>query len=55
MNAYLEALRKWESDVDHEAARLITERGVPPWDAIVRARQIVTIQRRTAQETERGR
>lgn len=40
-----EATRAWDAEVDAEAARLI-ERGIPPFDAVIRAREIVSARRR---------
>lgn len=38
-------IQRWEHDVDEEAARLI-RLGVPPYDAIIQARQRIAAQRR---------
>ena len=45
MNEYREAERAFVAEVDREAARLI-RLGVPPWDAIIQARQRVSQRRR---------
>lgn len=37
--------RVWQAEVDEEAARLV-RLGVPPWDALIQARQRVTARRR---------
>ena len=42
------AVADWEAEVEIEAASLIENRGVPPEEAIVRARQAVTERRRKA-------
>lgn len=39
--------RIWEAEVDAEAARLV-RLGVPPWDAMIQARQRVEHRRREA-------
>ena len=39
-----EATREWEYEVDTEAARLV-ESGVPPFDAIAQARDLVVEKR----------
>ena len=41
------ATRRWNIDVETEAARLI-RLGVPPWDAAIQARQRVEKRRREA-------
>lgn len=50
MTSYEQAAREFVNDVDAEAARLI-ELGVPPWDAVIQARQRVEKRRREAKET----
>lgn len=39
--------RKWNAEVDAEAARLV-RKGVPPFDAIEKAREIVSRRRKDA-------
>lgn len=47
MTDYNTEARRWQIDVDAEAARLI-QLGVPPWDAIIQARQRISARRRDA-------
>jgi hypothetical protein len=42
-----QAIREWDSEVSRETARLI-RRGTPPYDAIEKAKKIVTERRREA-------
>lgn len=41
MSKFEQASREWEIEVDHEAAALV-ERGFAPWEALVRAKSIVS-------------
>lgn len=41
------AMSSWSAEVEREAERLI-ERGVPPWEAVDQARQIVAQRRHRA-------
>ena len=48
MNSALQqAIREWDAEVDREAIRLI-KAGVPPFDAVERARKIVERRRQQA-------
>lgn len=47
MSDFERARRDWDLEVDREAAKLVEE-GVPPFDAIERARNTVTRRRREA-------
>lgn len=43
--SYEDASRAFGSDVREEAERQVM-RGVPPWDAVIKAREIVSVRRR---------
>lgn len=45
MSAFTQAAREFAREVDQEASQLVA-RGVPPWDAVMRARQRVSERRR---------
>lgn len=45
--SFKSAASSWSAEVEREAERLI-DSGVPPWDAIVQARQIVAQRRHIA-------
>lgn len=47
-----DAIRKWDFEVEQEAIELI-EAGVPPYDAIEKARQIISARRREAKRGSR--
>ena len=47
MDSYEWESAQWRAEVDAEAARLV-RLGVPPWDAIVQARQRVRLKRQEA-------
>lgn len=44
--SYQSAANDWKAEVEAEADRLIIQRGVPPWDAIQQARDIISNRRR---------
>ncbi len=46
-HALQQAIREWDAEVDRETIRLI-KAGVPPYDAVVRARKIVEHRREQA-------
>lgn len=51
--AVREALAQWDREVDAEMVKLI-ERGVPPFDAASRARDIVSARRSEARDEKRA-
>jgi hypothetical protein len=48
-----DAVRSWDVEVEAEAERLIRE-GTPPYDAIEKAKQIVSIRRRRGEALKGG-